>query len=253
MADVTVVEQPPPRDYHPLAIIAQAVERGVDASQLERLLELQKSWEAHTASKAYNDAMSSCQSEMPVVVRDAENKGTHSRYARRETVLNTIKPCYTKHGFSLSFRQDDCPIPDHLRIVCAVRHRAGHTEHHHADLPLDGRGAKGGASAMNATQAVGSTYSYGCRYLTYLIFNVTVADEDDDGRAAGGAHITPDQVQEINVLFEECENYGKPVNSKKFYEWLGIEGLHELNQRDLPKVLTELNRKRRLAVKESAK
>ena len=181
----------------PLSLIQIAVEKGYDPAQLKVLVDLQAAVEAQQARKAFNVAMTACQSEMPLVVKDSENAHTRSRYAGLECVQRVARPVYTKHGFSVAFGTMDSPLAEHVRLIADVRHTQGHNERYQADIPLDGKGSQGGKSAMNAPQATGSTYSYGQRYLLKLIFNLTIADEDDDAQGADTGTIDYEQAREL--------------------------------------------------------
>lgn len=167
---------------NPLQLIERAVERGLDTEQLKALVDLQERWNANRAREEFAAAMNTCQQELPLIVKDANNAQTKSAYVRMETVQHLAKPVISKHGFSLSFGESDCPTADMKRTICDVRHSAGHCEQYHLDLPLDGVGAKGNAiGAMNRVQAAVSTGTYAQRYLTCRIFNITIAETDRDG------------------------------------------------------------------------
>jgi hypothetical protein len=166
--------------------------------------------------------MKAAQEEMPAIVRDAENKDNHSRYARLETVIAAISPVISKHGFSMSFGTDQSPIERHYRITCVVAHVGGHSRREFADVPADGTGIKGTPN-KTATHAFGSTLSYGRRYLTLLIFNVALTD-DDDGNAAGGKQtITEEQEKALQGLVMEHD-----IPIAKFFKFMGIEKLADL-------------------------
>jgi len=167
----------------PMTIIQNAVASGIGADELEKLLAMQERWEANRAREAYNAAMSEAQREMPGVIRDKLNSHLKSKYARLETVDAAIKPVYSKHGFSLSFGTLPDALPDHCHISCECRHSGGHVEKFEGNFPLDLKGLAGGAN-KTPIQAMGSTISYARRYLTLMIFNVAVLDEDDDGNGA---------------------------------------------------------------------
>lgn len=173
----------PVADSSPAGLLAIAVQRGTDADQLGKLLDLQERWEAGQARKAYAAAMKAVQGEAPKIAKEATNTQTKSQYALLETINAGLVPVYTRHGFSLSFSQGDSPTDGHIRIVCDVSHEAGHSEVRHVDLPLDMAGINGNVN-KTAIHATGSTYSYGRRYLTCMIFNVSTGD-DDDGQASG--------------------------------------------------------------------
>jgi hypothetical protein len=108
-----------------------------------------------------------------------------------------VRPIYTKHGFGLSFNTDEAPGPEQARIVCDVCHVGGHTRRYHVDMPVDGKGARGG-DVMTKTHAMGSGISYGMRYLLRMIFNLAI-DQDDDGNAAGGRVKTAPAAEERRV------------------------------------------------------
>jgi hypothetical protein len=150
---------------------------------MDRLFAHHKEMVARDAEVAFNDAMSACQKEMPAVERDAENEQTHSWYTRLETLSDAAVPVYTKHGFSLSFDEEDSPKEGHIRVICYCSHKAGHTRKYRGDVPLDIAGIKGNVN-KTPTHAFGSTKSYGRRYLTLDIFNIVMKGEDNDGNGA---------------------------------------------------------------------
>lgn len=226
----------------PLAIIDRALDKNVPVEQLGQLLDLQERWTKERRREAYHRDMCAAQAEMPTVFKDADNPHTRSKFARLENLIQAIKPVYTRHGFSLTFGTEPCAIPEHIRIVCKIMHRDGHYETEAIDIPLDGAGAKGGKSSMNATQATGSTYTYGQRYLTRMIFNLAIADEDNDGNWRP-AFIGADQVQEINILLEKCREVGNPVDFDRFLSVFKIDGLDKMPPARFPEAVRLLNQK----------
>jgi hypothetical protein len=121
---------------------------------------------------------------------DSDNPQTRSRFASYAALDRAVRPIYTKYGFGLSFNTaDEAPGPEQVRIICAVSH-GGYTRRYHIDMPVDGKGARGG-DVMTKTHAMGSGISYGMRYLLRMIFNLAI-DQDDDGNAAGGPRLRGD-------------------------------------------------------------
>ena len=102
----------------------------------------------------------------------------HATYATWEDTVDAIRPILARHGFSLSFKPGRSPkgVPT---VTGVLRHEAGHKEEAELELPADTTGDK------NAVQAVGSTMSYGQRYVAKMLLNLTSRGEDDDGPAAG--------------------------------------------------------------------
>lgn len=166
-----------------MEVIARAArDPSVDIDKMERLIAMQERVQAREAELAFNQALNAAQSEMRPIAANASNPQTKSRYASYDKLDRVLRPIYTEHGFSLSFDEDDSPKPDHVRVVCYVSHKSGHTRTYHRDMPADGKGAKGG-DVMTKTHAAGAAGSYGARYLLKGIFNVSVGEEDEDGNA----------------------------------------------------------------------
>jgi hypothetical protein len=160
-------------------ILALAVEKSAGADAIERLVALQQQLLAKEAETEFNEAMNSVQAELRPVQTDLENPQTRSKYASYWVLDRKIRPIYTKFGFALSFGTTDCPIQDHIRVLCHVS-RSGHTRVYQCDMPADGKGAKGG-DVMTKTHAAGAAMSYGMRYLLKMIFNIAVGEDDTDG------------------------------------------------------------------------
>ena len=165
-----------------------ASDPNVDVEKMERLLAMQERIIDRDAKVAFNVAMIQCQDEMPAITRNADNpavRGKTYKYATLDSMNQIIKPIEAKHGLSRSFDEGDSPKGDGWkRILCHVRHVNGHIETYQRDEPCDGKGAKGG-DVMTLTHAGGSADSYGRRYMTLGIYNITLEGQDDDGNAAG--------------------------------------------------------------------
>jgi hypothetical protein len=201
------------------SLIERAVDRGVTAAELKELAALQEWSDRRAAFKAYNLAMNACQSKLPSVLKNATNDHTNKKYATLDAIQALCTPVITEHGFSLSFGSSAPRIEGHLLLWMDIRHRDGHVERIEGDIPLDGTGAKGGKSSMNATQATGSTYSYGQRYLMKMGFNLRLAGEDTDG-VYTKARISAEHIGELEELMKDCAAAGKPIILPKWFKWL---------------------------------
>lgn len=187
----------------------------VDVGKLEKLFDLQERMFKRDAEMAFNQAMRRVQEAMPKIKRDKRNDQTSSNYATLESLNQSIVPVYTGEGFSLSFGTSDCPIADHYRVTCVVSHIGGHSRSYQADVPKDINGLKGNAN-KTPTHAFGSSMSYGRRYVTLLVFNLTLTDEDDDGNGAGSLeYVTADQADTIDSLIKDVS-----ADQVQFYGFL---------------------------------
>lgn len=235
----TVIEHIPDRPLAvtPLSLLQTAVDRGLDADQLDKLLTLQERWESGQAEKAFNVAMRACQDQMPPVVRNCQNKQTGSTYADLEAVQKIARPVYSRHGFAPSFGEADCPIQGFKRTICDLRHDGGHTAHYHLDLPIDGVGAKGNPIGnMNAVQGCISTTNYGQRRLLSMIFNITIVGEDDDGQSF--ATITDEQAATIREWL-----VATATEEKRFLAWANVKAIKDMPASKFPDAITMFRRK----------
>lgn len=221
-----------------LNVIARAAaDPNTDVDKLERLLAMQERVLEREAEQAFNAAMRACQDAIRPVLKNKENKETHSTYADLEQVSDLADPVIHEHGFSLSYGTDDCPLPDHYRVTCAVSHTAGFTRNYQADVPVDNKGPKGSQN-KTMTHGFGSALSYGRRYLKLLIFDITTTD--DDGRAAGnGEPINKEQIATLNGLADAVS-----ADKIAFCRYLKIDAMPDLpafRYNDAVNLLTQKN------------
>ena len=208
----------------------------VDVEKLRALIALQREVMAEQARIAFDAAMADAQAEMVPVLRSATNAHTKSRYARLEDIDNAIRPLITRHGFSLTFDNPDQTV-DGIVVTCAVAHRDGHVRSYKIAGARDDKGAQGNAN-KTPIQAIGSTISYLRRYLTCMIFNVALTNDDTDGNEI--SPITARQARDLEVLLTETG-----ADRAKFLAFLRVDDLADLSSRDYPKARAALEQKKR--------
>lgn len=243
---------------NPLVLVQSMIERGADPDALKKMMDLAERFQANQALKAFNVAMQAAQAEMPVVVRDKENTQKNNMYATLEAVSGTVKAIYTRHGFTLSFAEVDGSKEGFAHIVCDVRHVDGHEKRYDGFYPLDGKGAKGG-DVMNPLQGRVSTMTYAKRDLKVGIFDITIANQDNDGESSQST-LSDAQVGIINDHFAQCREAGKPIDVQKFLKWVAsftrsgqpLETIADALDRDFEKIVSELIRVRNLVKKGAA-
>ena len=188
-----------------LAIIERvALDPNSDVNKLKEMLAMQEHIFDKNAKLEFNNAMTECQREMPSVLKESQNQQTRSKYAKLDLIIKVCAPIWTKHGFALSFGTDKSEIEGHIGITCVVSHSAGHSRDYRWDLPIDDVGIKG---SVNKTKihASGSTVSYGRRYLTCMIFNIAVQDDDDGTAGNSVEYINDQQIADIESLIVEVD------------------------------------------------
>ena len=222
---------PVERVEHILALFYQAEDRARQQAKEDR---------AEEARTAYFAAMSACQKELPVVVKNQRNKHTNSEYADLAAIEKQAMPKIHEHGFGVTFQPCGYNELGELQIKWQISHSGGHVESDIAGIPVDGAGAKGGIN-KTGTQAFGSTATYGRRYLLCMLFNISTGDDRDGNRAdQSSGPITEDQVSTIRKLAEDVD-----ADLEKFCRYFQINALPELSQTDFNRAVQSLERKRR--------
>ena len=195
------------------AIIAAAQDPATDVEKMERLVALAERMQAKQSEMDFNTALTKAQDKMGRISADALNKQTNSRYATYAKLDRELRPLYIKNGLSLSFSTAGDAPPDHVRVVCVVAHKSGHSRTYQIDMPNDGKGAKGG-DVMTKTHATGAATTYGMRYLLKMIFNVAIGEDDTDGNPPPEAP-TDEQTQTFNRLHDQVSAAQGPEDFKR--------------------------------------
>lgn len=184
-----LVEAAPRQLHEPSAQVSNvgnllqlAIQSGIGADQLERLVALQEHVMEKQAKDEFFRAMAGFHSECPVVGKNRtakvrSRKGEESSYsygyADLAMVAETIRPLCEKYGFSYSFQQRfEKSI---VETICVVRHEGGHSESTTFAGPSDN---ESGQSAMQ--KVIGATTS-ARRLALVLAFGLSIG-EDMDGR-----------------------------------------------------------------------
>lgn len=160
-----------------MAVIERAASnKDVDISKLEKLLDMQERIMAKNAEMAFNSDMALMQSELPTITELGEikvNGVVRSKYARFEDMNEAVKPVLQKYGFAVNFKTDTANAI--VKVIGILTHRLGHRETTDMVLPVDVSGSK------NPVQAIGSSVSYGKRYVMEALLNITSRGLDNDG------------------------------------------------------------------------
>jgi hypothetical protein len=214
----------------------------IDVGKLDALLRMQREVVADDARARFNAALLEAQREMPRVQKNGtiqlgERKGAIP-FAQWEDVDSALRPIMQRHGFSLSFTSGPRPDGTGLIVTARLLHAAGHEQEYSMPLPADvGPG-------RNALQALGSSLSYGKRYLAEMIFNIVREGADDDGKLGGTAFITPAQKEEIIAKMAAVG-----ADTRAFLDYLNVAVLDDLEARHFTAAMNALDVKARAKAK----
>jgi hypothetical protein len=214
----------------------------VDPAKLKQFMELQERAEARQAERLFIEAMNRLQPKLPRIPKkgrisfESKRTGTSqdTPYALFEDIDKVIRPLMNAEGLSIRF--GTAPLEKGgILITAKLSHVGGHSEQESMPLPFDTSGSK------NAIQAVGSTLSYGKRYLTCALLNIITEGEDDDGQAIN--FISEEQQQNIEALISEC---GLSAEGRsKFMDFLGVKAVGDIQKGGYHAAINFLVAKRR--------
>lgn len=182
-----------------LATISRlALDPRCDLDKLERLISLQTVMEQKSALEAFNAAFAEMQCEMPSVEKRTENTHTKRMYADLDDINHAVRPVMAKYGFGVSFKI--VTQSNGVNVTGILMHKGGHREETSMLLPLDT------GAGRSAVQSVGSTTTYGKRYVMCALLNITSGDDNDnDGyQEQQDPLITPMQARQVQKLLDQC-------------------------------------------------
>lgn len=191
-----------------IAVISRvATDPNCDLDKMERLLNMQERVMAKQAEQAFNAAMAAMQAEIPSIAE--RGTGHNIKYATLEDILDTVRPIMHKYGFAVSFRISQV---DRVTVTGVLMHKDGHREETSMTLAADTSGSK------NAVQAIGSSVSYGKRYVLCAMLNIATRGEDDNGYAATPhTPVTETQAKQLRNLYDRM----KPEDQDRVFTMFG--------------------------------
>lgn len=221
--------------------------QGADPDTVEKFMKMQERILDRDAKQAFNHSMTRAQNRIDLVVADSYSTQTKSKYATLKKILIDIKPIYTAEGFSLMFYELETSRDNQKKIGVDIIHRQGHVEKRFGYFTIQTTGIAGKAM-MTQIHGEGSAIQYGRRYLTCMIFNVPVG-EDDDGAAAGGPIVEFINEKQLSE-FVDTINY-LDADEPVYLEYLGkvlgreIKDLKQIPAKDFKRAMDELKKRKK--------
>jgi len=224
------------------AITSAAQDASIDGPKLRQLLEMAERLMRFEAEREFNNSMRACQEEMAPIARNAQNTHTGTPYAKLESIDREIRPVYVAHGFAMTFGSGAARAEHSVRVTCDVRHSAGHTVQYELEGALDTAGAKGTAN-KTAIAGLGSTVTILRRYLTLMIWNITLVDPP--------RLVTGEQAKTIWDAIDAAGISGE--RRRQFLKYAGAESVETIGLQRFSDVMTALKREQVRKTKEAAK
>lgn len=220
-----------------LAMIERAASnQSFDIEKMDRLVAMRNAELSRQARVAFDSAFAEMQPKLPVIDRNGrieirkkdaagERNGDvqqSSAYALWADIKAACNPMMLEHGFGISFRPKTAP-DGKIIVTCILSHRGGHREEANS-IPMqhDATGSK------NAVQAVGSSLSYGTRYMGIMMLGIVTKETDDDGRGAVPSAIT---AEALDTFANKVESH--KASLERLLKAVGASSLIDLTPKQL--------------------
>lgn len=227
MTDIVKQEQ---IQMNPSQLLTMAVDKDLDIDKLRQLMELQKSWQADQARKAFFESLARFQSEVPELRKSkaVAFKEVKYNYAPLADITRQIKDTCRQCG--LSYRWEIADTKEELKVTCLVTHTDGHTERTTMTASPDDSGSK------NKIQARGSAIEYLKRYTLIGALGLSTTDSDVDG-------YQPEISMDI-LHKQYMEHYNELIQiNPDFSKWHPDNWKSERNQKLYLKAIGEIRKK----------
>lgn len=174
----------------PMQMIQVAFQKALESGGPEalavadRILEQMAKQRDYEDRQAFTAALRRIQDRIEPIIKDCENKQTHSRYASADAIDGMLDSLLREEGMTLSYEPRSSTKADEI-IIVGILSLGAYSKEYPLPIPIDGKGPKGDG-VMSKVHAVGSGVAYGKRYIKNMIFNLRFKEKDDDGNAAGG-------------------------------------------------------------------
>lgn len=202
-----------------LGIIAQAAtDPRVDIVKMTALLDMQERIMAKAAEAEFNAALANLNKDDLRVAKEGTVKDKDGdikyKFAKWEDMDAVIRPLMRENGFTISFDTAPNPNGPGLIITGTLLHQGGHSRTASIPLTIDT------GQLRNNLQAMGSTVSYGKRYVTEMLLNIVRQDDDDDGQSGGAAPVPSQRVRQPDPKVYDAETWKqeKPPMEQTFAE-----------------------------------
>lgn len=200
----------------------------IDTNKIQALLDMQRQLLKDQAERELNTTLAAI--DIPVVkkngkipLKDSSGNPKEVSFARWPDIYRVLMPILRTKDLSLSFTAPARKIEGGgAEMTGRVSHKDGAFREAQISLPLDT------GPGRNNLQSMGSTISYGKKYLTFMLLNIATEDEDDDGSTA--EPITIEQAANLHLKLTESG-----ANIKKFLALFGVDDVRKIQQRDLKK------------------
>lgn len=234
------VERAAPAETFAAVLMQMLTDPKIPADKMEVVMKMRREVLGDQAREAFQEHFAAFSAELPQVERDGtvelvKDGRPVGRYAFTtiEGMDVILRPLLAKHGFAISFASVDAK--DGVTVTGTLSGWGWERSSTYSFPPDAGPG-------RNALQARGSSRRYAKRYIVDDLCNVVRKGKDDDGRGALEALIDTTQIKELLDLIKATA-----TDEAAFLRTMvsGSETLHDVRQRDFPRLVMALREKQK--------
>lgn len=216
--------------------IAMAPDANQKVEVIRAMMEMQRQLQKDQAERSLNIALAEINiphvkknGKIPLPSKDGTERDVP--FARWEDIDTVMRPLLRAQGLSLSFTAPKRSVDGGgADMTGRLSHRDGAYRDAEISLPLDT------GPGRNNLQAMGSTISYGKKYLAFMLLNVVTEGQDDDGASA--ELVTNEQAVEIDLRIREVG-----ADRVKFLAYLKTDDVQKIRSKDYKKAMAALQKK----------
>ena len=236
-AIVERIERAAPAETFAGVLMQMLSDPNIPADKMEVVMRMRREVLGDQAREAFMQHFSDLSAELPQVDRDGmvdlgSGKGKYA-FTTIENMDTILRPLLAKHGFAISFASVD--NKDSVTIMGTLSGWGWERSSTYTMPPDNGPG-------RNAMQARGSSRRYAKRYIVDDLCNVVRKGKDDDARGAMEALIDATQIKELGDLIKSTATVEATFLKRMV---TGAETLHDIRQRDFPRLIMALREKQR--------
>lgn len=239
-AIVERIERAAPAETFAGVLMSMLSDPNIPADKMEVVMKMRREVLGDQAREAFQEHFAAFSAELPQVERDGtvtlEKDGrTMGRYnfTTIENMDTILRPLLAKHGFAISFASVD--NKDGVTVTGTMSGWGWERSSTYTFPPDAGPG-------RNQLQARGSARRYAKRYIVDDLCNVVRKGKDDDARGALEALIDATQIKELGDLIKSTATVEATFLKRMV---TGAETLHDIRQRDFPRLIMALREKQR--------
>lgn len=241
---ITRIERAAPAESFAAVLMQMLADKDIPADKMEVVMKMRREVLGDQAREAFMEHFAALSAELPQIERDGtvelvKDGRVMGKYAFTtiENMDTILRPLLAKHGFAISFGSID--NKDSVTITGTLSGWGWERTSTYTLPPDNGPG-------RNAMQARGSSRRYAKRYIVDDLCNVVRKGKDDDARGALEQLIDATQIKELSDLLKATQT----IEASFLLTMVsGAESLHDIRQRDFPRLIMALREKQQRKAK----